>query len=378
MRRKRHGVHHKTTANPGEPDMRYIEEFRDKRIVRQLVDAIHRISSRPISIMEVCGGHTMAIRRSGIPFLLPDKINLLSGPGCPVCVTGRQFIDHAIELSRIPGVIITTYGDLMRVPGSYSTLGKEKGEGGDIRMVYSTTEALKIALNNPSSKVIFLAIGFETTTPPTAVAVRQAYDQNTGNFFILSSHKVMPPAMSALISEGIGIDGYLAPGHVSVITGSSIYDNIAGQYKKGVVISGFEPVDILQSIYMLVDQIEKKQPHVAIQYKRAVHPGGNPNARKVVDEVFEPRDDWWRGLGILPGSGMGLTTKYEHLDAEKVFSIDLPKTREPSGCICGEILKGTRKPTDCVLFGKACTPADPAGSCMVSAEGSCAAYYRYN
>lgn len=358
--------------------MRYIEEYRDRKITEQIIDAIHRISTSPVSIMEVCGGHTMAIRKSGIPYLLPGTIDLISGPGCPVCVTGRQFIDHAIELSRMPGVIITTYGDLMRVPGSSSTLGKEKAEGSDIRMVYSTMEAFTISRNNPSSKIIFLAIGFETTTPPTAVAVKQAYDRKADNFFVLSSHKVMPPAMSALIDEGVAIDGYLAPGHVSVITGSSIYNTIAGKYKKGVVISGFEPVDILQSIYMLVDQIEKKRPHVAIQYKRAVNPGGNPKARKVINEVFEPRDDWWRGLGTIGESGLGLKGKYEHLDAGKVFNVTLPKTREPAGCICGEILKGTRKPPECQLFGKACTPMNPVGACMVSTEGSCAAHYRYN
>ncbi len=358
--------------------MKYLEEFRDKKIAGQLTDAIRRISTRPVSLMEVCGGHTMAIRKAGIPYLLPGTIDLLSGPGCPVCVTSRQFIDHAIELSRLPGIIITTYGDLMRVPGSRSTLWKAKAEGADIRIVYSTIEALKTARNNPSGKVIFLAIGFETTTPATAVAIRQAHEMKTGNFFVLSSHKVMPPAMSALIDEGVSIDGYLAPGHVSVIAGSSIYRDIVRRYKKGLVISGFEPVDILQSIYMLVDQIEKKQPHVAIQYKRAVHPNGNPKAREMVSEVFEPRDDWWRGLGTLPGSGMGLREKYGHLDAEKVFNVNLPETAEPAGCICGEILKGTRKPADCILFGNSCTPGNPVGACMVSAEGSCAANYRYN
>lgn len=358
--------------------MKYIEEFRDKKIAGQLIDAIYRRSSQPVSLMEVCGGHTMAIQKSGIPSLLPDTVHLLSGPGCPVCVTSRQFIDHAIELSRLPGVIITTYGDLMRVPGSRTNLNHTKAEGADIRMVYSTMEALKIAGNNPDRKVIFLAIGFETTTPATAVAIEHAHHQKINNFFVLSSHKVMPPAMTALIDDGVNIDGYIAPGHVSVITGSNIYNSIAARYRKSVVISGFEPVDLLQSIYMLIDQIEKKQPHVAIQYKRVVHPEGNLKARKIVNKIFEPRPDWWRGLGILPDSGMAFARKYEHFDAEKVFTVTLPKTSEPKGCICGEILKGTKKPFECTLFAKTCTPLSPVGACMVSGEGACAAHYRYN
>ncbi len=357
--------------------MRYIEVIRDQKIVRQLVEAIHQRSTQPISLMEVCGGHTMAIQKFGIPSLLPETINLLSGPGCPVCVTSRKYIDHAIALANQPDTIITTYGELMRVTGSHSTLSEEKSKGADIRMVYSTMEALQIAQQNHDKNTIFLAIGFETTTPPTAVAIQKASELQLDRFFGLSSHKIMPPAMSALIDAGIPIDGYIAPGHVSVITGSQIYQTIAQEHKKSVVISGFEPVDLLQSIYMLVDQIEKSQPRVAIQYKRAVQPQGNPKAQQAIHAVFEPRDDWWRGLGVLSGSGMGLKAEYQSMDAEKAFSLKIPDPEEPKGCLCGEILKGLKKPSDCALFGKACTPLNPVGACMVSSEGACAAFYRY-
>ena len=357
--------------------MKYIDEFRDKSLVKNITGQIHKISTKPVALMEVCGGHTMAIQKFGIPSLLPGNIRLLSGPGCPVCVTGREYIDKAVALARQKDVIITTYGDLIRVPGSESTLDMEKANGAQIRMVFSTLEALKIAKTNPDKKIVFLGIGFETTTPSSAMGIILAEQEKLKNFFVLSSHKVMPPAMSALIDEGVKIDGYIAPGHVSTITGSSIYKDIPERYNLSVVISGFEPVDLLQSIYMLVRQREENTPKVEIQYKRVVMPEGNKKALAMMDQVFESRDDWWRGLGVLPDSGLGIRDKYARYDAEKQFDIQVKQAPEPKGCICGEILKGLKNPKECKLFGKACNPQNPVGACMVSSEGACHAYYKY-
>jgi len=357
--------------------IKYIDEYRDKELVLKLVDEINRISTRPVRFMEVCGGHTMAIQKFGIPSLLPDSIELLSGPGCPVCVTDRKFIDTAIAFSRLEDVIITTYGDLIRVPGSSSTLDAERGKGHDIRIVYSILDALEIAQENPDKKIIFLGVGFETTTPSSAAGIINAGKMGLKNFFLHSSHKVMPPAMTALIDEGVKIDGYIAPGHVSTITGTGIYQAIPEKYGLGCVISGFEPVDLVQAIYMLTKQLESKAPRVEIQYRRAVIAEGNIKAQKLVDQVFEASDDWWRGLGILKDSGLTLREAFAHMDAERAIEVEVEPTREDKGCICGEILKGLKSPADCKLFGKACTPNDPVGACMVSNEGACAAWYRY-
>lgn len=327
--------------------------------------------------MEVCGGHTMAIQRFGIPSLLPDHIDLVSGPGCPVCVTSRAYIDQAIAYSRLPDVIITTYGDLIRVPGSSSTLDKEKATGADIRIVYSILDALTVAKQNRKKKIIFLGIGFETTSPGTAAGILKAQMAGLFNFFVYSAHKIMPPPMKALIDQGVKIDGYIGPGHVSTITGSKIFNFIPEKYGLGVVISGFEPLDILQTIYMLVLQHENNTQKVEIQYSRVVKPEGNIKAQEMLDEVFEMRDDWWRGLGTLPESGMAIRAKFEAFNAEKMIEVEVENTREDKGCICGAVLKGINKPSDCKLFGKVCTPSDPVGACMVSNEGACAAYYRY-
>jgi hydrogenase expression/formation protein HypD len=357
--------------------LKYIDEFRDRALVRELSGKIKQISGKEVTLMEVCGGHTMAIHKFGIPSLLPENISLLSGPGCPVCVTDIRFIDRAVALSRLDNTIITTYGDLLRVPGSSSSLDKEKAGGADIRVVYSTLDVLDIAMNNSNMKVVFLGIGFETTTPSSAIAILEASKRKINNFFLCSAHKVMPPAMGALIDEGIKIDGYIGPGHVSTVAGAKMYDTLAKKYKLSVVISGFEPVDILQSIYMLVRQLENNNPRVEIQYKRAVTYEGNIKAQQMINEVFEPRDDWWRGLGVLPGSGLGIKKKYESLDAEKQINVHVEPPAEPKGCICGEILKGLKKPTDCKLFKKTCTPAYPVGTCMVSNEGTCHAYFNF-
>ena len=358
--------------------MKYIDEYRNKDLVIKIADRIKKISTRKVNLMEVCGGHTMSIQKFGIPYLLPNTVNLLSGPGCPVCVSSCKFIDHAVALSRLPDVVIATFGDLIRVPGSTSTLDKEKAAGADIRIVYSIMEAINFALKLPEKKIIFLGIGFETTAPTSAAGIAYADKENIHNFFFLSSHKIMPPAMSALIDEGVKIDGYIGPGHVSTITGSGIYKDIAGKFNLGVVISGFEPVDLMQSIYMLVNQIENNRQEVAIQYKRVVKPEGNTKAKQLLKDVFELKDDWWRGLGILPKSGLQLREKYARFDAGKIFEVDIEKTVEPKGCICGEILKGLKTPKDCKLFAKTCTPQNPIGACMVSSEGSCHAFYKYN
>lgn len=357
--------------------MKYIEEFRDRELVNTLVKAIARISKKPLRIMEVCGGHTMAIRKFGIQNLLPPHIELLSGPGCPVCVTNRTAIDKTIALASMPDTIITTYGDLIRVPGSSSGLNQEKALGRDIRIVYSTMDALEIAKANPDKNVIFPGIGFETTTPSSAVALLEAHSQKINNFFVLSMHKVMPPAMAALIDQGVKIDGYIGPGHVTTIAGADMYSPLVEKYAISVVISGFEPVDLLQSVYMLVSMAEEGRHGVDIQYRRAVTFQGNPKAMQIVNRVFEPCDDEWRGLGLIPGSGLKIRPEFIRHDALHRFAIHTPPAHEPAGCLCGEVLRGLKKPIDCKLFSTVCTPANPIGACMVSGEGACQAYFNY-
>lgn len=357
--------------------MKYIDEYRDKSLVLQLVRNIKSISKKNIALMEVCGGHTMSIQKFGIPSLLPENIRLVSGPGCPVCVSSKKFIDQAIVYARMKDTIITTFGDLIRVPGSASSLEKEKANGADVRIVYSPLMAIEIAKQNPDKKIIFLGIGFETTSPTSAAAIVNAYNEKVNNFFLFSSHKIMPPAMAALIDEGVTINGYICPGHVSTITGSHIYEPIAAKYNLGCVIAGFEPVDILQSIYMLVKQFEEGKAKVEIQYSRVVKPDGNVKAQQFLKDVFCLRDDWWRGLGTIPNSGMMIREKYDMHDIEKMIPVTVPEPLEPKGCICGEILKGLKSPKECKLFGTACNPSDPIGACMVSSEGACQAFYKY-
>ncbi len=358
--------------------MKFIDEYRDREKVKYLLEKIKSSSKKKLTIMEVCGGHTMSIHKFGIPDMLPDNINLVSGPGCPVCVTDRRYIDQAIAYSRIDNVIITTYGDLIRVPGSTSSLEREKACGRDIRIVYSVLDALTIAEDNADKNIIFLGIGFETTTPSSAFGIITAEERGINNFYVYSAHKIMPPAMAALIDEDVKIDAYLGPGHVSVIAGTRMYDFIPSKYGLGIVIAGFEPTDILSSIYMLVQQVEHDSPKVEIQYKRAVKLEGNIKAKDAVNQVFEARDDWWRGLGVLKNSGLKIRNRYQKYDAEMQFIVDVEPTRKDKACICGSVLKGISKPNDCKLFAKGCTPENPVGPCMVSSEGACAAYYRYN
>lgn len=358
--------------------MKYIDEYRNKDIVLGLAEEIKKISTKKVRLMEVCGGHTMSIQKFGLPYLLPDNVELISGPGCPVCVTSREFIDKAVMYSRMEDVIITTYGDLIRVPGSFSSLDQEKAKGADIRIVYSILDALMVAKKNRTKKVIFLGIGFETTAPASAAGILKARMAGLKNFYVYSAHKVMPPAMATLIDEGVQIDGYIGPGHVSTITGEGIYLDIPKKYGLGVVISGFEPVDLMQSVLMLIKQLEANDPKVEIQYKRVVKPEGNIKAQQMLDEVFTYGDDWWRGLGVLANSGLKIRETYSMHDAEVQIPIEVAPPKEPKGCLCGEILKGVKKPKDCKLFAKVCTPSNPIGACMVSNEGSCAAYYLYN
>ncbi|NVO18155.1 MAG: hydrogenase formation protein HypD [Bacteroidetes bacterium] len=357
--------------------MKFVDEYRSKGLIYSLAEQIRKISTKEICLMEVCGGHTMAIHRFGLHSLLPANIHLLSGPGCPVCVTGIGFIDKAIAYAQLPGVIITTYGDLIRVPGTEGSLEKSKALGADVRIVYSALDAVEIARFNPDRQVIFLGIGFETTTPATAAAIFHANESGLNNFLVLSAHKLMPPVMKALVDDKLKLDGFIAPGHVTAITGSDMYNFLSEEYKLGVVVAGFEPTDILQSILILVHQFEEGKPAVEIQYNRVVKPEGNVKARELVNSIFESCDDSWRGLGMIPFSGLKIREAFGTFDADKQLRIDSPVSREPKGCICGSILRGLKKPTNCALFGDTCTPSNPVGACMVSGEGTCATFYKY-
>jgi hydrogenase expression/formation protein HypD len=357
--------------------MNYLQDYRKKELILAVSQELKAISKKNITLMEVCGGHTAAIHRFGLPSLLPPNIRLLSGPGCPVCVSSQHFLDTAIAYSKLPDVIIATYGDLIRVPGSVSSLDKEKANGHDIRIIYSVLEALELARKNPGKKVVFLGIGFETTAPATAAAIVEAQKEKLTNFFVLSAHKVMPPVMKALVQEGVKIDGFIAPGHVSAITGTAIYNDLAIVYKLGIVVAGFEPADLMQAILMLVRQIESGSPKVEVQYRRVVREQGNKIAQSLLSKVFELKDDRWRGLDIIPGSGLKIRSGFSGFDAEKYFTVSIPEPSKPKGCICGLILRGLKTPNDCNLFARTCTPSDPVGACMISAEGTCATYYKY-
>ncbi len=357
--------------------LKYIDEYRDKSLIMKLVERIKKLSVLEYTFMEVCGGHTSALHRFGIPSLLPAGIRLVSGPGCPVCVTGTGFIDKAIAYSKMDGFIITTFGDLMRVPGSLSSLEKAKAGGADVRIVFSGLEALETARLNPQAKVIFLGIGFETTAPGTAVTVMEARKTGIHNFYLLSSHKIMPPAMDAIINDGVKLDGFICPGHVATITGSSAFEFIPRNYGLGCVIAGFEPTDLLQSVLMLIQQVNKRSPSVEIQYRRAVARDGNTLALRRMSEVFETCDSPWRGFGIIPGSGLKLRDEFKAFDAARVFPVRIENKEENKFCICGEILRGLKTPSDCQLFSVACTPENPVGACMVSSEGTCYTHFKY-
>lgn len=358
--------------------MRYIDEFRQPELAEKLVDRIRRRSTKPVRVMEFCGGHTVSIFKYGIRQLLPDTIEMLSGPGCPVCVTSNADLDRAIALARFPDVIITSFGDMIRVPGSYTSLQAARAEGCDIRIVYSVMDALDIARDNPDRPVIFVGIGFETTAPTIAAGILQAEQENLGNFFVLSLCKVCPPIMKSILDLGeVRLNGIVCPGHVSAVIGSEPYRFIVEDYSIACVVSGFEPVDILLCVDMLVEQIEKKDYKVEIAYRRGVKPEGNLQAVKLMNEVFEPADADWRGIGIVPASGLRLRGRFERFNAGNQFEIDPGPVQEHKGCLCGSILRGVSTPPECALFRTTCTPEHPVGPCMVSSEGSCATYYQY-
>jgi hydrogenase expression/formation protein HypD len=351
----------------------------DQRVaVEFFTGEIKRLVTKPVRLMEVCGTHTVAIFKAGIRQLLPTVVELVSGPGCPVCVTPNAYLDTAIAYSRQADVIITTFGDMLRVPGSSSSLAAEKASGADIRIVYSPLESLNIAAENPGKKTIFLAVGFETTAPTAAATVLSAEQKGLKNFYVLSAHKLVPPALRALLTAaGSQVDGFLLPGHVSTIIGESPYRFVTDEFMVPAVIAGFEPLDILQSVYMLMKQMAEKRAALENQYSRIVKSEGNPVARQVLARVYNGVDAVWRGLEIIPGSGLKVNDRYSRFDALVSLPVEVEETKEHQGCRCGEVLRGVIKPTACPLFGTGCRPEHPIGSCMVSVEGTCAAWYKY-
>jgi hydrogenase expression/formation protein HypD len=358
--------------------MRYVDEYRDEAAARTLLAAIRRRATRPWTLMEVCGGQTHTLVRYGIDELIPASITLVHGPGCPVCVTPVALIDGAIALARTPGTILTSFGDMLRVPGTETDLLAVRAAGADVRIVYSPLDALRLAELNPDREVVFFAVGFETTAPANAMAVHLARLRGVGNFSILSSHVRVPPAMEALLAAPDNrVQGFLAAGHVCAIMGEGEYHPIAERFRVPIVVTGFEPLDLLQGILMTIEMLEAGRHGVANQYARAVRPEGNPEARELLDRVFTVAGREWRGIGAIPLSGLVLRPEYTAYDAATRFRLPAPTPAEPDGCISGEIMRGLRKPTDCPLFGGACTPERPAGAPMVSSEGACAAYYRY-
>jgi len=359
--------------------LKHLEEYRDPEIARNLIETIKKRSRKKIRLMEVCGTHTVSIFRNGIRDVLPETISLLSGPGCPVCVTAQGEIDAFIALAQVEGVIITTFGDLIRVPGTRSSLQEERAAGRDIRMVYSAMDALDVARANPERQVVFLGVGFETTAPTIAGTLTMAASMGLENFSVISAHKLAPPALNALMrTEGVKVDGFIMPGHVSVIIGLKAYDGFFEAYRIPSVVAGFEPTDLLKAISMLVDQIESGTPAVENAYPRAVSREGNTKAQKMMETVFKVEDANWRGLGVIPDSGLGLRGAYAAFDAMRRFKPEIPDSPEPKGCGCGDILTGRKIPPECALYKKVCTPVNPVGPCMVSSEGTCAAYYRYH
>jgi len=358
--------------------VKFIDEYQDNKLAKALARRIAQHSTKTVRLMEFCGGHTHAILRYGIRQLVPKTVELRSGPGCPVCVTASADLDKAIALAKLPGVIITTFGDMIRVPGSYSSLQKAKAEGADVRVVYSTIDAVEIAKANPRNSVVFVGIGFETTAPTVAASILKTQQEKIKNFYVLSLNKLTPPVMKALLDSGEAkLDGIVCPGHVSVIIGSRPYEFIPRDYGVACVISGFEPLDILLCIDKLVDQIEKGEPKAEIAYPRGVKPEGNKKARQLMEDVLEIGEANWRGIGTVPNSGLRIRGEYEQFDADKAFSVSLKPPKEPKGCRCGDVIRGAATPLECQLFKKACTPESPVGPCMVSSEGACSAYHQY-
>jgi hydrogenase expression/formation protein HypD len=358
--------------------MKYLDEYRDADAARKLADAIARTVTRPWVIMEVCGGQTHTIVKYGIDRVIPPEVELVHGPGCPVCVTCLEMIDRAHAIASRPGVIFCSFGDMLRVPGSRGDLLQVKSQGGDVRIVYSPLDAVNLAAANPDKQVVFFAIGFETTAPPNAMAVWLAKRRGLSNFSVLVSHVLVPPSITSILqSAGNRVQGFLGPGHVCTVMGYREYEPIAKRYHVPIVITGFEPVDMLEGVLLTVRQLEAGQATVENQYSRAVRADGNAQSRALIEDVFEICDRKWRGVGIIPKSGYKLRYEYRQHDAERIFEVEDIETQESTLCISGQVLRGLKKPHDCPAFGKTCTPQTPLGATMVSAEGACAAYYAY-
>lgn len=352
-----------------------------KKLIAKVIKLAQEVASqlgRSLVLMEVCGTHTVAISKSGIRSILEPHMELRSGPGCPVCVTDQSDIDTIVEIAKIRGVTVATFGDMVRVPGTYSSLEKERALGATIQICYSPHDAIALAIQHPEQEIIFLGVGFETTIPTIALMLAAAIKQNVRNLSVFSVHKIIPPAMHVLLKDPeLHIDGFILPGHVCTITGRRAFDFISSEYYIPAVIAGFESIDIIQAIYLLLKQISAGESRTEIGYTRLVHEENNVKAHELVTEFFTPIDVSWRGFGPIPGSGLALKAKYKNYDASQRFSVTIPKSLPPEGCSCGEVLRGKFKPKECPLFGGACTPSTPVGPCMVSTEGACAAYYLY-
>jgi len=361
--------------------MNFQDEFRDRALVQNMAGNIRRMADRltaSVNFMEVCGTHTMSIYQYGIRSLLPENVRLVSGPGCPVCVTPISYVDKALACTADPCNIVATFGDMLRVPGSHSSLMEQRAQGADIRIVYSPLDAVSLAKHNPQRRVVFLGVGFETTAPTVAASIIEAARQKLTNYCVLASHKTMPVPMEILTGDPeLNLRGYLCPAHVSTVIGGAAYRPLAGKYHIPCVVTGFEPADVMQGIEMLLAQVLRGESRVEIQYSRAVSWGGNPKAQAILKQLFEPCDAVWRGLGVLPGSGLAIRAEYAEFDAERVMTLNVPVAVENPACLCGEVLKGKLTPFGCPLFSTLCTPESPVGACMVSSEGTCAAAYKY-
>lgn len=358
--------------------MKHLDEYRDKTIVKALTRKLHDLSTRPVRIMEVCGTHTMAIFRNGLRQMMPKTVQFISGPGCPVCVTPSANIDGFVEIAGYPEVIVTTFGDMVRVPGSNGSLADARAGGAVVEIVYSPMDSLAFAENNPKKDVVFLSVGFETTTPTIAATVLEAERRKIENFSIFPANKVIEPPLKALMEDPeLKVDGLLCPGHVSIVIGSDAFKFLVDDYSLSCAVAGFEPADILRGVVAIVEQMESQTPKVENCYDRIVTSAGNLKARQVVDQVFTVADSEWRGLGSIPNSGLIIRDEYKTFDTTSRFTIEVKQSIEPKGCECGAILKGISSPPDCPLFDNRCTPASPVGPCMVSTEGTCAAWHRY-
>ena len=359
--------------------MKYMSEYRDPELAKKYLEEIKKTVSQPWSIMEVCGGQTHSLVKNGIIDMLPKEVTMIHGPGCPVCVTPLNIIDKAIHLALEENVILCSCGDMLRVPGSKKNLLEAKAEGADIRILYSPLEAVRIAEDNPDKEVVFFAVGFETTAPANALSVIHAHRKELKNYSILASHVLVPPAIKAVIDdEESKIDGFLAAGHVCTIMGNAEYHLLSAKYKVPIVVTGFEPLDVLQGILMVLRQLEESKAQVEVQYSRIVKEEGNPEAQKMIHKVFEIKNQIWRGIGEIPESGYQVRPEYADFDAKRKFKIEIPEAPENPDCISGQIMKGLKKPFECSQFGKKCKPTNPLGAPMVSSEGACAAYYHFS